>query len=164
VRRTEETQLVHQPEYGTNRTYIVDIINFSVKPGRVKIEEIQELYLKKGLSAAQIATKLEVSDSFVFERLRATGVRYSPSRNLNPENYLCPTPPYGYKKRSGKLLPNKTELRVCRLIVQLIDHEKLTVAAVARELTRQKIRNRKGTIEWGHSTVKRIYNRWHGKI
>lgn len=155
---------MHQPEYGTNHTYIVDIINFSIQPTKAKTEEIREVYLQKGLSAVQIAAKLDVSASFVNERLRTTGVRYCPSRNTNPQNYLNPTPPYGYQKRGGKLLPNKTELRACRLIVQLIDHEKLTVAEVTRELTRQKIRNRKGTIEWQHSTVKRIYDRWHSTL
>lgn len=157
--------LVDLSGYCTNRPYLADIIDHSLQPGQVKIEEILDLYEKEGLSAAQIAAKLDVSKTFVLTKLKAAGVSFgnSPVRRTTPHNYRCPNAPYGYKKQAGRLVPNKAELRTCRLIVKLIT-DGWTTIAVARELARRQVKNRKDQVKWGHQTVNQIYKRWHGKL
>jgi hypothetical protein len=47
--------MVDQPEYGTNTPVLHDFIAVCLSPKLVNPEEIQRLYIKEVLSAAQIA-------------------------------------------------------------------------------------------------------------
>ena len=72
--------------------------------------------------------------------------------------------PYGYRKVDGQLVANKKELRICRLVVKLINEQKVSLQGAARELMRQNIKNRNGNVWWDHSMVRGIFKRWNGKI
>ena len=75
-----------------------------------------------------------------------------------------PVPPYGYSVQNGKLVANKSELKVCRLVVELVERNGLQQNAVARELSKRGLKNRAGKTEWNSKTVFNIYKRWKGKL
>lgn len=123
--------------------------------------------LKDGLSASQVAEKLGISKTAVLEKLHALGIRNEASkgeRMTNPNNYRAAVVPYGYRKVDGQLVTNKKELRICRLVVKLINEQKLTLQGTARTLMQQNIKNRNGNAWWDHSMVRGIYKRWNGKV
>jgi len=94
------------------------------------------------------------------------GVRLgSGARVLNdPENYRAKNPPYGYKIEGKKLVINKSELRVCRAIVEMIGRRSFSTTKTSKELVRKNFKNRAGNALWDHKTVKAIYERWKDKI
>lgn len=144
--------------------YYTDIIQHSLKPFKSKSHEIAEMYLKDGLSASQISDKLGISKTAILERLHNLGVRKTEERMTNPRNYRAPVVPYGYRKSGDQLVTNKKEIRICRLVVQLINEREFSLMATARELMSQKIKNRNGNIWWDHSMVRGIYQQWSEKI
>lgn len=121
------------------------------------------MYLTEGLSAKQIAERLDVSKAFVLERLHKEGIRKSKGRMTNPKNYRCNTPPYGWKVKDGKLVPNKSELKICRRVVALVRQAR-SYTSIAKELTNLGYKNRKGKVYWDHSSVINIFNRWKEKL
>ena len=125
------------------------------------------MYVKDALSAAQAAEKLGVSKTAVLEKLHALGIRNEASkgeRMTNPNNYRAAVVPYGYRKNDNQLVVNKKEVRICRLVVELINEEQLSLNGAARELMQKNIKNRNGNVWWDHSMVRSIYNRWNGKF
>jgi hypothetical protein len=158
--------LVDQYEYGTNTSYLTDFIQITLSAKLLNNDQIQEFYLKRGLSAAQIARHFGVAKSFILARLHGIGIRegVSSGRSTNPENYRCRVAPYGHSIRAGKLVPNKSELRLCRTVVDLIRRSGLSPTAVAKELGRRGLKNRAGRTSWDHSTVRSIYSRWKDKL
>ena len=52
-------------------------------------------------------------------------------RMTNPKNYRASVVPYGYRKVDGQLVTNKKEMRICRLVVQLVDGEELSLHGAA---------------------------------
>ena len=72
--------------------------------------------------------------------------------------------PYGYRKDGDQLATNKKEIRICRLVVQLVNDHRLSLMGTARELMDRSIKNRNGNIWWDHSMVRGIYKRWNGKL
>ena len=121
--------------------------------------------MEEGLSSNQIAEKLGVSKTSVIQGMHSSGIRPGArAPSTNPENYRCPTPPYGYQVRDGRLVTYKPELKICRLVVQLIGDKKYSASKAARELTARRFNNKQGTIYWDHRIVKRIFSRWNGKI
>ena len=95
------------------------------------------MYLKDALSASQIADKLGISKTAVLERLHSLGIRGAPiaERMINPTNYRASVVPYGYRNVEGQLVANKKEVRICRLVVQLINERGLSLQGAARELS-----------------------------
>ena len=158
--------MVDQPECCTNYAYYVDYIEFYPKVKLLDIAKISDFYLKQGRSASQIARHFGVSKTSVLAHLHNAGIRLESGKGrlTNPKNYRHSTPPYGYGVRDGKLVTNRLELRVCRTIVKLIDRQKLTVSQVFRELEKLGVKNRTGNTRWDHKAVKKIYERWKGKI
>ncbi len=158
--------MVDQPEYGTNTSYLVDFIKITTNPKLLEPQEIRDLYLNKGLSAGQLASHFGVSKSFVLARLHSMGIRegLNAGRSTNPENYRCHVAPYGYQVRDGKLVTNKAELRICRLVVELMARQGLSAYLTARELERRGIKNRAGGKTWDRKTLNRIYERWKEKL
>ena len=158
--------MVDHSWYGTNSSYYIDIIEFSPKPYVVQSSKLLYFYQKKGLSAKQVADELGVSKSFVLERLHELGIRSRSGQNrmMNPENYRHHNPPFGYQVKNGKLLPYKPELKVCRLIVQMIRDKGYGFRETARELEKRGLKNRKGQKKWGHYVVTQIFNRWKEKL
>ena len=155
-----------QPEYGTNTSYLVDFLQITLSAKLLNSEQIREFYVQKGQSAAQIARHFGVAKSVILARLHGLGIREGTGagRVNNPENYRCPVAPYGYAIKGGKLVPNKAELRICPLVVDLIRRSGLSANAVGKELTRRGLKSRSGRAHWDHSTNQSIFNRWKDKL
>lgn len=158
--------MVDQPEYGANTGYLVDSINITFNVKLLNFDDIKGLFLDKGLSAAQLAKKYGVSKTVILEGLHKIGVKVGGGgeRMTNPQNYRCKNPPYGFLVKDGKLVPNKREMKVCRLIVELIDRRGFSSTATARELEAKGFKTRGGSDNWDHSAVRRIFERWQGKL
>jgi IS30 family transposase len=158
--------LVDQPEYGTNRPYFVDNIDLRLKQKLPKFDQIRVLYLEKGVAAAKIAEKFGVSKSTVLKALHAENVRLGTGgRKLNgPNDYRLHKAPYGYSIKQGKLVLNAAQLRICGLVVELIDRQGMSCNGVAKELVRRGFKNKAGRVGWDHKTVKLIYKRWKTKL
>ena len=158
--------MVEQAECGTNTSYLVDFLKITLLPKLLDFNEIRSLYLDKSLSAAQIAKEFEVAKSVIVGILNRGGIRpgLKTSRVNNPENYRLRVAPYGYKIRDGKLAPSKTEMKLCRLVVELVKRKGLSANAVAKELGIRGYQNRSGAAKWDHSTVISIFKRWKDKL
>lgn len=158
--------MVDQPEYGANTGYLVDSINITFNVKLLNFDEIKDLFLDKGLSATQLAKKYGVSKTVILEGLHKIGVKVGGGgeRMTNPQNYRCKNPPYGFLVKDGKLVPNKREMKVCRLIVELMGRQGLSSTAAARELETKRFKTRGGSENWDHSAVRRIFERWQGKL
>jgi hypothetical protein len=115
-------QNLDQPEYGTNTSYVVDFIEISFKVSSLNSGEIRFLFFEKGLSAAQIARKFGVSKSAIIRRLHQMriNVETGEGRMIRPDNYRLWNPPYGYRVVDGKLQIHKSEVKICRLVVQWV--------------------------------------------
>jgi hypothetical protein len=158
-------KVARQPEYGTNRPYLIDFIEIHISAKLLNSEEVRDLYLKHRLSCAQIGQRFGVSRRVIAARLRDMGIGELPVVDrTNPENYRLYTPPYGYSVRDGKLATNKAELKICRLVVELIAHEQRSQMDVARELSRRGFKSRAGNRDWNSKTVFNIYKRWKDKL
>ena len=83
---------------------------------------------------------------------------------LGPKNYRASFAPYGYRIVDGQLVANKKEVRICRLVVQLINEKGLSLQGAARELMQRNIKNRNGNVWWDHSMVRGIFKRWNEKV
>lgn len=158
--------MVDQPEYGKNTCYLTDFIRISLSPKLLNPDEIRNLYVEKGQSAAQIASHFGVSKTVILARLHALGIReiVRTGRSTNPENYRCRVAPYGYSVRAGKLVINKLELLICRTVVDLIKRTGISANAASKELVRRGYKNRAGNMAWDHTTVRSIFERWKDKL
>jgi len=158
--------MVGQPEYGTNTSYLIDFIQITLSAKLLNNDQIREFYLKKGLSAAQIAAHFGVAKSFVMARLHSMGIRQGAgiNRQTNPENYRCRVAPYGYSVKDGRLVPHIAELKICRIVVNLIRDRSLSANAAGKELSRRGFRSRAGHTNWDHSTIRSIFERWKDKL
>ena len=113
--------MVDQPEYGTNRLYLIDFIPLRFNFKDFDFDKIKRLFLEKHQTAAQIASEYDVSKSVILSILRRAGVELGSKvgRSTHPENYRNHCPPYGYKIRNGRLVPNKSELKfISRAVIR----------------------------------------------
>jgi len=156
--------MVDQDLQRTNHLILTDFIPLAVKPYKQKSQIYRDLYVKEGLSAAQIAERLGCSKTVVLERLRAQGIKNGDGRRTNPENYRLHEAPYGFSKRGNQLIPNRAEMRICRLIVSLRARRERSTRQIAAELMKRGIKNRRGRVFWTHTGVGRIFKRWNGKV
>lgn len=125
-----------------------------------------ELYLEKRLSINQIASLYRVARTVIRSRLRDLGIDIDAVKpvSTNPENYRCRIPPYGFLVRDGKLLPDRMEMIICRLVVELIHRNGRTHSEVARELTQRGLKSRSGKSKWDSKTIFNIFKRWKDKL
>jgi hypothetical protein len=158
--------LADQPECGTNTCYLSDFIEICLCPKLLNQAKIRDLYVREGKSPAQIAAQFGVSRSTITARLNAQDVRLEmgDGRSSNPDNYRHTSPPYGHAVKDGKLVLNKAEQRVCKLIVEQIKRQKRNYNEVARELSKRGIKNRAGRSKWDGKAVAKIFNRWKDKL
>lgn len=158
--------MVDQAEVGKNTIYLIDFIKINLHPKFLNFKEISTLYTEKGLSAAQIARQFDVSKSVIVGLLNRGGIR--PVKGSfdvsNPKNYRCRSAPYGFQIRDGKLIPSKKEMKLCRLVVELMKRKGLSANATAKELGNRGYKNRSGNQKWDHSTIIGIFNRWKDKL
>ncbi|HEY8271538.1 MAG TPA: hypothetical protein VIG33_11675 [Pseudobdellovibrionaceae bacterium] len=150
-----------------NRATYLDSIEFFQKCHWKNTANYSALYLEKGLSTAQIGEQLGIPKQTVLNQLKREGIRLGSNKGrllANPENYRLAYAPYGFSKKDGRLIPNKAELKTCRLVVQLRNNSKMSFQEIARVLVRRRIKNREDSISWSHATVGRIYKRWNGKL
>ena len=157
--------MVDRPGQWTNRPKYPYSFKFLIKSYSHNRTDIMKMYLNDEMSASQIAESLNVSKTFVLERLREQNIRNGAGihRASNPNNYRLPHPAYGWKVLNSKLVPNKAELKVARLIVKLI-RENVTFNEVSNELVKRKYKNRKNSLNWSYATLKNIYKRWNDKL
>lgn len=153
--------MVDQTEVCTNRTYVIDIIKITVNPKLIGAAGIKALFVKTGLSAAQIAERYGVSKSFILSAIHRSGVKLGTKvgRSTDPKNYRNNSPPYGYLIRDGKLVPNKSEMKICRVVVELRGRRKLSTTQVSKELEKRGIKNRNGNTVWNPNTILNIFRR-----
>lgn len=152
--------------YGTNRPYYLDFLRLCLPKKRVDFDHLRQLYEKKGLSAKQIAQELGVSKTFVIDKIRHLEIvkQAAGNRQTNPENYRFHNPPYGYQVKDSKLVLNSSELKVCRLIVDLLGHQGWSVKRTAEELQQRGFKSRQGSDVWHHTFIRSVFKRWHGKL
>lgn len=157
--------MVDQPECGTNTCYLIDFIKINVNSKTLNLEEIKELFVQNRLSASQIGRRFGVAKSVILKLLNEAGVRVGKvGRSTDPKNYRNNSPPYGYMIRDGKLAPNKSEMKICRIVVELRGRRGYSTTQVVNELEKLGYKNRKGNTVWNTATVINIFERWNGKI
>lgn len=158
--------MVDLAEHGTNQPYLVDFINLTLHTKLIDSYEIRRLFLDNGLSSVQIAKKYNVSKTTILSILHKMNVRVETQagRITNPNNYRVRNPPYGFRIQDRKLVLNKSEIRFCRLIVELIARKGFSKSDVVRELEAKRYKNRNSSTKWDHSTVRNIFERWKNKL
>ncbi len=160
------SKLVDQTRIGKNTNYLVDFIEIIFSAKLLDVEEIRRLYVEEGLSTPQIARRFGVAKSVIVSRLHDVGIKpgRGVTRSNNPENYRCRVAPFGFSIRDGRLVPNRSELRICRLVVELMGRKKWSANATAKELGTKGYKNRSGSTRWDHSSVIGIFKKWNGKL
>lgn len=118
---------------------------------------------KEGLSAQQVADRVGISKQAVLARLRQIGVRRTPGRGRSPDNFRYPYPPYGFRVVSQRLVLNRRELRIARLIVELRDCNGMKWAEMVEVLKAKGARTRSKR-EWSSVGLRRVHKRWSGKL
>ena len=157
--------MVDRPESRTHTPTLVENIEFSMRARGVDPSQIATLYAENKLSASQVAKHFGCSKTFVITTLKRRGLlRPMAAAATNPQNFRHAIAPYGYRVVDGKLLPHPAELKVCRMIVNLIDRQEMGQRQAAQVLMKKGIRGRNGRTNWHNITVGRIYARWKGKL
>lgn len=118
-------KLARYPEFGKSSPYYVDFIQIFLAVKFINNDEIRVLYQEKGQTTNQIASRFKVSRSVIICRLRELGINegQTNARSTNPKNYRCRIPPYGFALSAGQLIPNRLEMKICRLVVQMVQCE-----------------------------------------
>ena len=160
--KVENTILVF-PTTTQNTIYLTDFIPLLLKPCKQKRKFYRDLYLKDGLSASQIAERVGISKTTVLERLREQGIRIPKGRKTNPKKYRLHHPPFGFRKIDARLVPDRSEMKVCRMIVHL-RIKGMSFRKIAIELTKRNLKNRNGMVNWSHTIIRMLYHRWKEKI
>lgn len=157
-------RMVHRAGYCANTSKVSDFIDNIVIPKNAKSETIRDLYLDQGLTALQIAHQIGLSKTVVLRRLHALGIRQETVKQMELEK---PRPvsraSYGYRIVSGKLVPDRYELKVVRIIVELRSRQGLSWSKLVKHLNSEKIKARGGGV-WHITSVRMVFERWKDKI
>jgi predicted DNA-binding protein YlxM (UPF0122 family) len=156
--------MVDHADQRENTQKLVEILDLYLKPTTHKSNQIVDLYLKGGFTVDQLSKKFDCSKSTILDRLARAGLKNLKQESQKPDNYRNPQAPYGYKVKDRRLVLNKNEIVVCRLVVRLRNIEKKNFSEIARALTKHLIKNRFGKVSWNYMTAQKIYKRWNGKI
>jgi hypothetical protein len=157
--------MVERPESRTHTPSIVEYIEFLMPARGIDPSQICSFYVEKRLSTAQVAMHFGCSKTFVITALKRRGLLRPMAQALtNPNNFRHAIAPYGYRVAAGTLLPHNAELKVCRMIVDLIDRREMSQCQAAQYLMKKGIKGRNGRTNWHNNTVGRIYTRWKGKL
>jgi hypothetical protein len=142
--------------------YIEDIIPVRHSPRKSNREEIRRMYLEEGLSASQIGERIELSKQAVLARLRGMGITRHVNQGRSAHNFRYPYASYGMRIVSGRLVTHAKEMKIARMIVHLRERS-LSWAEISRHLNAKGLRSRRGH-DWHGVRVRRVHNRWVGKI
>ena len=84
----------------------------------------------------QIGRQLGISKQTVLNQLKRDGLRKGGYKGelADPNNYRLAFAPFGFSKKDGRLVPNKSELKICRLIVQLKNNSNFSFHEIAQSL------------------------------
>ena len=157
--------MVGQSGRRTHHIYLTEIIHFQPLSKALNKAKIVDFHVKDGLSGSQIAEKLGCSKTLIITTLKRLGMLRSMKGSQSvPTNYRRAIAPYGFRIVDGRLATNRPEIKVCRLIVELIDRRGSTYSEVAGVLESKRIKGREGRSTWHTTTVSRIYARWKGKL
>ena len=146
------------------RTPVSDFLNFVPIPKAVSSTHIKDLYLKKGLTAAQIGSEIGLSKAAVLNRLHAMGIRRETLKDIVMDTSRpAVRAPFGQRVVAGKVVDCRRELSVARYIVELRKRQGLGWKDVAQRLNCDGHRTRTG-LPWKVGTAKMVFDRWNGKI
>lgn len=149
---------------GTNLPQVSDFLKFVSIPKAVDPALIRRFYLEKGLSASQIAEQVCLSKPAVLARLHQMGIRKQHSRGAQSDNFRFPQKvPFGKRLVDGRLVDDRRDLKVARLIVELRHRQNLPWNEVVKKLNLAGFRTKKG-LPWKIGTVRAIFGRWIGKV
>ena len=155
--------MVDLPDSWTNTSYLPDSIDFIACPRQFKPDDINALYVDGRLSASQIATEVGLSKTTVLRRLNAIGVKKA-RIGRSADIYQYPhNPPYGHYVIGGRLLPDRQEMAIVRLILNLRDRERLGWREIVNCLNERKKKPRNAKL-WSIGTIRKVYCRWQGKL
>ncbi len=130
---------------------VVDSFDVRVVSPLRDVEMLRRMYVDEGLSPAQIAKQLKVSKSGVVGRLKRMGVLEGRARRAG---YLTGQTPYGWRREKGQLVPHLEEQKVIESMKQM-RHEGVSLHAIARILTAQKVPTKRGK-RWSAKTVSQV--------
>ena len=152
-------------ECRTHTPTLVEIIEFQAPARSLDPAQIASLYTDKELTTSQVAKQLGCSKSYVVTSLKRRGLlRHKSISKINPNNYRSSMAPYGYRVVAGRLAPHAAEMKICRLVVELMDRRGMNQIQVVEHLSKKGFKNRGGKTTWHNQTVSRIYTRWKGKL
>ncbi len=130
----------------------------------MKSASIRDLYLNQGLTAAQIALQIGISKTVVLRKLHALGIRRETVKQMELDQ---PRPvgraPLGQRIVAGKLTPDRKELKIVRLVVELRSRQNLPWKEVVKRLNSDNLRTKSG-LRWKEGAAKMVFQRWNSKI
>ena len=156
--------MVDRPGHCTNSKNVSDFIGIFAIPKSAGTNEIGDLYVKKRLTAAQIAARVGLSKAAVLRRLHSLGIRKETLSEVAKEH---PRPAvraqFGQRIIDGKLANDRQEQKVARLIVELRARQNLGWKEVVQRLNADGHSTRSG-IPWKIGRVSMVFDRWNGKL
>ena len=100
----------------------------------------------------------------VLKRLHGLGIRRENIKDMIREvPRLIAKAPYGHRVVDGKLVEDRREMQVARLIVDLHWRQNLAWNEVIRCLNKEGLHTRQG-LPWKQGTARMVFVRWRGKI
>jgi hypothetical protein len=138
--------------------YIIDHVTFDCGPKPIDRNLMEDLYREKNLSTAQVAKELGCSKTLVITTLKRMGyLRPVRGSQTSLTNYRHRVPPYGFRVTKGRLHTYRKELKLCRLIVELVGRRGMSFKNTALHLEKNGFRSRKEEVKWHNYTVSRIF-------
>ena len=146
-----------------NPSNVADFVLLITIPKKTNSALIKDLYMKNRLAARQIGEEIGLAKSTILNKIRKEGIHHQ-MRGRDQDNYSFKQQvPFGYKLSEGRLLPNRTEMKVCRIIVSCRAQDHLSWKSIIETLKLKKIKNRKER-SWSINSLRNIYIRWNGKV
>lgn len=156
-------KLVSRAGCHSNKTYVSEFISKTLLPKKQTPDDFAAKYLKNGFTVKQMAEEIGVAKSTALRRLRDAGVQTIKGRGTSPDNYRYKNPPFGFKLKEGRLVPNSKEMRIARLVVELRERQKETWEAISKALNEKNYRTRTGA-KWSLHGARFVYMKWAEKL
>jgi IS30 family transposase len=151
--------MVEQAECWANPSYLIDIITLISNPTKIKTSEIERLYFDERLSMREIADRVEVSKSFVIRHL-SQSKRRDRRTGREHQNYKHSKIPYGFRRAGERIVPDKKEMKVIKLILTARG-QGYTYQAIADRLNKSNCLMRANK-QWPSGMVYWIVKKWEG--